>query len=170
MSTIVQIPVRVKPPPALTGEIILAGLRVLRDRDAGERGADHGVVERRAPDVDLAVGHHHLLALHRDARGQGIDLGARRVELGPADDALVDQHAGAPLVEVRFREAHLQLVESAARRLELRLRQRQPGPLRRIVEQGQHLALGHRHALLDEHLDDLPRHLGRDGGLQPGVT
>ena len=40
-------------------------------------------------------------------------------------------------MKLRFRQAHLQLVEGAARRLELRFRQGQIGLLRGIVEPGQ---------------------------------
>ena len=53
MSTMVQTPVRVEPPLALTGEIISPRLGVRRDSHAPERRADDGVLRGGPSHVDL---------------------------------------------------------------------------------------------------------------------
>ena len=91
MSTIVQMPVRVKPPPADTGDTISPGCASFEMRHAAERRADDRVVDRRLLQRDLALGDLDLLARRRDARDQRIDLGLRLVDLGRRVEAFLAQ-------------------------------------------------------------------------------
>ncbi len=70
MSTMVAIPVRVKPPPAEIGRDHLAELRVLGDDDPRERRADRAVI-------------HVLRARPRSARQRPGPVLAGRLDLGP---------------------------------------------------------------------------------------
>ena len=80
MSTMVPMPVRVKPPPAEIGEIISPGLGRLGDDHAAERRADHGVVELHLGHRDRLLGHLDLLAGGDEPGPEHVALGARGVE------------------------------------------------------------------------------------------
>ena len=88
MSTIVQMPVRVKPPPADTGEIISPGCASLEIATPSNGARTTMSVRSVCRSVDLRLGHADLLLRDRDPRLQRVDLRLRVVELGLADDAL----------------------------------------------------------------------------------
>ena len=69
----------------------LARLRVLRDRHAAERRAHHHVGEVGLLQVDLAFGHADLLLRVGDAGLERVHFRLRLVELGLADDLLLQQ-------------------------------------------------------------------------------
>ena len=140
MSTIVAMPVRVKPPPADIGETDLAGLRVLRDHHALERRADLQVVEALLAERELRLGHADLRPGGRKPRRERSDFGLGRVERALCDQLLLDQGAVALERLARVGEPHLDLAQVAPRGLEaaggdvvLRLR-------RRRIEPREHLA------------------------------
>ena len=84
MSTMVQMPVRVKPPPADTGDTISPGCASL-EIATPLKGARMTVsVEIRSLQPDLPLGDADLLAPRLDARVQRVDLRLRRLELRPA--------------------------------------------------------------------------------------
>ena len=87
MSTMVLMPVRVKPPPADTGDTISPGWASLEMRHAAERRADHRVVERRLLERHLALGDEDLLAQRGDAGDERVDLGLRLVHVGGGGQA-----------------------------------------------------------------------------------
>ena len=111
----VQTPVRVKPPPALTGEIISPGCASFEMATPAERRADDGVLQRRPPHVDLALGNDNLLALIGYASPERVGLGLRRVEVRLSDQALIQKPALAVEVEPGLFVAHLQLGQRAPR-------------------------------------------------------
>jgi hypothetical protein len=143
MSTIVQMPVRVKPPPA------------------AERRPDDRVVEVGALEIDLALANRDLLAERVDAREVGIDLGLGAVAIGGGGEAVLEQVVGPPERQPGFLEADFVLLDLPARPFHLRFGQRQRGLVGRVVEPRQHLSFAHGHAFLDVHLDDLARDLRR---------
>ena len=82
MSTIVQMPVRVKPPPAETGEIISPGCASFEIATPLNGARITVSVEVGLARVDLALGDLHLLLRQRDPRLQRVDLRLRLVDLG----------------------------------------------------------------------------------------
>ncbi len=82
MSTIVQMPVRVKPPPADTGEIISPGCASF-EIATPSNGARTTMSARSACGAgDLRLRDFDLLLGQRDPRLERLDLRLRRVELG----------------------------------------------------------------------------------------
>ena len=115
MSTMVQTPVRMKPPPALTGEIISPGWASV-ETATPLNGARMTVSSRAGPlHVDLAPGHDHLLALVGDPRPERVRLGLRHVEIRLSDQALVQQPALPIEVETDLLVAHIELGQGAPR-------------------------------------------------------
>ena len=116
MSTMVQTPVRMKPPPALTGEIIPPDWASV-ETATPLNGARMTVSSRAGPShVDLALGHDQLLALVGDPRPERVRLGLRHVEIRLSDPALVQQPALAIEVETDVLVAHIELGQGAPRR------------------------------------------------------
>ena len=91
MSTMVLMPVRVKPPPAETGDTISPGWASLLRRHAAERRADDRVVERGLLQRHLPLGHRDLLAQRGDAGDDRVDLGLRLVHVGRGGQLLLEE-------------------------------------------------------------------------------
>ena len=89
----VPMPVRVKPPPADSGEIDLARLRRLGDHHAGERRAHHGVVDAMAGDPQLVAGDLRVALRGDQLRAQRIALRDGLVVLRLRHQLLLDQRA-----------------------------------------------------------------------------
>ena len=164
MSTIVQMPVRVKPPPADTGDTISPGCASLVTATP-LNGARMIVLSRSVCCIaDLAFRDAHHLARGGDARRHRIDIGLRLIDFRLRHDTLLHQLRAAAERDARVGEPDLVFRDVAPRRLGLRLRERQRRPRIRIVQAREHLAFLDGHALLDVHLDDLAGDLRRDGG------
>jgi hypothetical protein len=111
MSTIVPTPVRVKPPPAESGETISPTCAALTGDDAGERRAHHRVVEVHPRLRDLRPGRVGLAATRVELRGGGGDRGARLLgELlrrhAARDQRLLPLRVGLRLAELRLGRLH----------------------------------------------------------------
>ena len=168
MSTIVPMPVRVKPPPAEIGEIISPGCADLATTMPGEGRPDHRVVE-------LHAGHAHGLLGHADLLLRAAELGSQRVALGaggvhrlladqlPPQQLLLPREVALGLIELGPDLGHLR-----ARRGELGPGQRERGLGLGVVEPGQDVALLDPHAFLDRHLGHLAGDLRGDRGLAAG--
>ena len=171
MSTIVQMPVRVKPPAGRHRRHHFAGLRVLGDRDAAERRSDHGVVEVRS-------------ARDPPAASPLPPAGARRVPAAPPAHPRSPSRrprrtawrsrpspaaAGAP----GSRGALARRTSSLARGpfgtpCAWAIRRANIAALAaRVIKACQHLALLHRHALVHVHFGDLACDLRRHRGAAP---
>ena len=162
-----QIPVRVTPARGHGGDH-LAGLGVLGRGDAGERGANHRVVELLLPDGDLAFRHGHVGLLPIEACHQGSDLGLGPVEVGGADDAIGGQLTEAAQFALGLILAGPGFTEGFAGGLELGLGQAEAGLDVGRIEPGKDLACFDAHAFLDQDLDDLAGDFGRHCGLPAG--
>ena len=166
MSTIVQMPVRVKPPPA-TGATISPGCAARRSDHAVERRAHDGVVLGAPVDLDrgpggggLALGEGQILA------GRVVG-GLRRLQVVVAEPAAGVQFAAALDLRGLLGERRLGDPHAGGGRLGLRgsLVERRAGV--GIVQRRHHLAGGDVLALLDHHPLDLAGDLGRDSRLAP---
>ena len=168
MSTIVQMPVRVKPPPADTGEIISPGCASFEIAmpSNGARTTMSARSVRRA--LTLRLRDLDLLLRHRDPRLERFDLGIGRIELGAGDDLVLHQLLPAAQRQLRFLEPCLVLGGGPLRRVELRLVYAEHGPQLRVVQPREDLAALHRPAFLDEDLEDLAGHLRGHRGAAPG--
>src|SRR3989304_2678440 len=99
MSTIVEMPVRVNPPPAETGETISPGWA----------------------SFEIATPSNGARMIVSSGWGWGrVGLGWRRVDVGLADHALGEELVAPPERQQRLVQAHLALVRGLTRRLELR--------------------------------------------------
>ena len=163
MSTMVQIPVRVKPPPADTGETISPGCASF-EIATPLKGARMIVLSRWSAELDLSFGDVHLLAQRADAR---VD----RVDIPPwqrSRSACVTTPSLRSVVmraerQLRLGEADLVLAHRPMRAACLRFGQRQRRPRRRVVKPGKHLAPAAPPAFFDVDLDDFAGDLRRDG-------
>ena len=157
MSTMVQMPVRVKPPPADTGETISPGCASL-EIATPLKGARMTVLSRFVCSSSIwRLDDAHLLARRGDPRFEGIHFGLRLVDLGCRDQLILDELHDATERELRFGQSHFALAHVAAGRFGLRLGQRQRRAKRGVVEAGEHLPFLDRHAFFDVDLDDLAR-------------
>ena len=147
MSTIVPMPVRVKPPPAEMGEIISPGCADLATTTPA-KGARITVLS------SCTLATRHGLLRHADLLLRAGELGAQRVALrqGGVHRLLADQLPPQQLLLPR--EVALGLIELGADLGQLRASRRQLGPGQRerglglgVVEPGQDLALLDPHAL-----------------------
>ena len=93
MSTIVQMPVRVKPPPADTGEIISPGCASFGNHDARKRRADGEIIQVLLRQRDAALGYRDVAAPGIQARRERSDLGICCVQLGLGAQLLLAQRA-----------------------------------------------------------------------------
>ena len=164
MSTMVQMPVRVKPPPADTGEIISPGCASFEIATPSNGARTTMSFEIGLARVDLRLRDLDLLLRHRDPRLQRLDLRLGGVELGARDDLLLHQLLPAAERQLRFPQPRLVLgggppaprcscassTLSMARSCESSSRARTWPAL-------------HRLAFLDEDLHDLAGHLRRHG-------
>jgi hypothetical protein len=154
MSTMVQMPVRVKPPPAEIGETISPGWAALT-----EVAARH--LEARLADPHLPLG------------VQEVGVGRVVGELGVLDRLVAEVAAGVDLLIapplgaglVRLRLGHLLVGQG---RLGLGLSLSEAGAGVAVIEPGDDLAGLDVLAFLDEHLGDLAGDLAGDGGLAAG--
>jgi hypothetical protein len=142
-------------------------LRVLRHRDAVERGTDDRVLELLSSERHLALSHLHLVARGREPRGEGIALGLGDVQGAAALDPRLRELAHAPELQLRLTEPHRELVLRARGRDDASLRMLEGAARVRVVEAREHLALLDGHALLDGNLDETPGDLGRHRRLTP---
>ena len=161
----VQMPVRVKPPPADSGEIISPGC-ALRSTTTPANGARIRCLpstspERCASSRAAASWASRLAKLGPQHAGSRLRFGQiglggiilPRQRLGSIEDSLgVGQIGG--------NRGHGRIGGLGAR-----LRQRVVLVRQDIVEPGENLAGLHHHALVDQKFDDLARDLGRDRGL-----
>ena len=99
-----------------------AGLRVLGDDHAVERRAHVEIVVVDAPHGEAAFGHLDLRLRGREPRGQCVHFGARGIERRLAHELLLHQRFVALEIAARFREAHFDFGEIAARRRRARAR------------------------------------------------
>jgi hypothetical protein len=140
MSTIVPMPVRVKPPPADTGEIISPGCASFEITTPLNGRADDHVDQVGLLQVDLALGDADLLRRVADPRLQRVHVRLRLVELGLADDPSLRSCCRRPSVSSAcWRRAWS---SAAALRAEasLRLGQGQRRPRLGVVEVRQDLS------------------------------
>jgi hypothetical protein len=142
MSTIVPMPVRVKPPPGRQRRDDLARLRRLGHDHAGERRAHHGVVDAVAGDAQLALGDLRVLLRPGQLGAQRVALRHRLVVLRARDELALGQVAQARGVGFGVAQPGGAAGDAGARGLEL-VGDQAP---RRVgidrVEHGQHLARG----------------------------
>ena len=164
MSTIVPMPVRVKPPPADIGRDHLAGLRVLRRDHARERRAHHVVFEADSVEIDRARLDRDFRLERCQARGERRGFGLRGIELVLADEAALPQRAAALVGTLRVRKPHLHFGEVSPRGIEAPAGNVVLRTRRRGFEAREHLSGVDAHAFLDEHLLDLAGDLGGHGG------
>ena len=121
MSTMVQMPVRVKPPPAETGEIISPGCASL-EMATPSNGARTTMSARSVfAGGDLRLGDLDLLLRHRNPRLERLDLRLRGVELGARDDLVLDQLLPAAERQLCFAQPRLVLGGCPPGGVELRL-------------------------------------------------
>ena len=106
-----------------------------------------------------------LLLLRGDLRDQRVDLRLRLLRGLPGYGIGIDQRLVAHQVAPRLFELRLILGAQRGCGLELRLRLRQRGLLRSILEPREHLAGRDLLALFDQHLGQRARDLRRDGRL-----
>ena len=167
MSTIVQMPVRVKPPPADTGDTVSPGCASFEI--ATPLNGARMIVSSRFVlcQRHLLLRHPHLLLRGENARVERVDLRLRGLDFGLGGQAAGDEPLQPRERQLRFVQAHFVLADAAPGRCRLRFGQRQRRPQRRVVEPREHLALPDRHAFLDVHFDELAGDLGRDGRAAP---
>ena len=167
MSTMVQMPVRVKPPPADTGDTISPGCASF-EMATPLKGARMIVLSSSVRcDDHLAFGDAHLLAQRANARVDRFDFRLRRIDFRRRDEAVLHELFAASQRPPRFGEANFVLGDPALRALDLCERQPERGTRGRVVEPGQHLTLADGHAFVDVHFDDLAGDFRRDGGAAP---
>ena len=163
MSTIVQMPVRVKPPPADTGETISPGCASF-EIAMPLNGARMTVLSRLVRSTSICRSATRTCSRAAcDARLERIDLGPRGVDVGLRRPARPrGARCRAPSVDLRLGEPHFVLADAAARGLGLRLGQRQRR-LARVASSSRASTWPSRdgHAFLDVHLDDLAGDLRR---------
>ena len=141
MSTMVPMPVRVKPPPAEIGEIISPGCADLAMTTPAERGADDGVVELHLRDRQRLLRDLDLLLDVGEPGPQHVPLGERGVQALRAHQLPVEEPLLADVVALGLIELGAYLGELRARGHELGLRQAEPGAGLGVVETRQHRAL-----------------------------
>ena len=167
MSTIVPMPVRVKPPPAETGEIISPGcasFEITTPLNGARTTMSVSWVFCRLTWLSATP---ICCVRMRDPRLQRVDVRLRLVELRLADDPFLQQLLPPAERELRLLQARLVLGRRLARRGQLRLRQRQRGPRLRVVEVRQDLPGLHRLPFLDQDVDHLAGDLRRDRRAPP---
>ena len=165
MSTIVQMPVRVKPPPAETGEIISPGCASF-ETTMPSNGARMIVSSTFcALQVDLPLRGRELVALRGEPRAAASSCARARSRSARLEISLRGQPLGAVVVELRLADPHARLLERTAP-------PRSPRPARARVPCEAYEASSraaparlHLHAFLDEDLDDLAGDFRRDRGL-----
>jgi hypothetical protein len=155
MSTIVLMPVRVKPAARRHGGDHLARLRILRQRHAAERRADDGVVDCRLLHRDLALRDLDLLLRRFDACDERIDFGFRVVDVVRRVQSFLAKPLLALQLHASLRQANFTFRDLPLRRFELRAIQLEGRLQRGVVEAGEDLALADGHAFLDVHFDHL---------------
>jgi len=109
-----------------------------------------------------------LLPRERDPRLERLDLRLRRIDFRPSNDLLLDQLVETVVLPLGLTQPRFILGRGAARRVQLSLGDGQRRTDLRVVQAGEDLALLDRLPLLDEDLEDLARHLRRDGGPAAG--
>ena len=151
----VQMPVRVKPPPAETGEIISPGCASLETAMPlnGARITVSSMSVRRRATCCSATLTSVRAACSRARRASTCGVG--RVEVGRRHDAFLLEPLLAAERELGFADPHFGFEQLIAGRGELRLGQLQHGARRGVVEAREHLPLLHGHAFLDVHRDHL---------------
>ncbi len=149
MSTMVQMPVRVKPPPAETGDTISPGCASL-EIATPLNGARMTVLSRlvRSSSVCRSATRTCSRAA-RNPRVERIDFRLRLVDLGLRRELILHQLQHAAERNARLGEAHFVLADGSPRRFGLRLGERQRRARRRVVEPREHLSFADRHAFLD---------------------
>ena len=167
MSTMVEMPVRVKPPPAETGETISPGWASLEI--ATPANGARMIVSSSSWREDGGAAARHLDVAAAAARRRASRLSACAWAVSSADC-----EATPPAVSSRLRSrsfcARVRLASVSASAfsaaLELRLGELELEPRLAVVEPGQDLALLDLHPLFDEDLGDLAGDLRRDGRLR----
>ncbi len=167
MSTRVQMPVRVKPPPAETGEIISPGWAslVMATPEKGARMTVSSMSWRRT-------------ATWRLATSTSWRWVSRRAASEPTSASAVSTWDSVEIPSLRSwrrrrrltrasSQADLGLLEAALGGRGLGLGERELLLDGRGVEAGEHLSLAHLHTLLDVDVRDLAGDLRGDGGLAP---
>ena len=145
----------------------LAGLRVLRDRDAAERRADDRVVDRRLLQRDLALGDVDLFrADAMRATSESTSAFALSMSFGVFRPSLRSRSWRCSCTRACASRTSIsgicRFAASSCARYSL-----SAGLQRGVVQPREHLALADRHAFLDVHLDDLAGDLRRDRGAPP---
>ena len=168
MSTIVPMPVRVKPPPADTGEIISPGcasFEIATPSNGARTVMSARSVRRWFTRLSDTF---DLLLRQRDPRLERLDLRARRVDLGLADDLLLDEllAGGRGSAPLRAAGPRPRRRRAARPRAAPRRPRAPPAPASRPAVAST-WPLADRLALLDEHLEDLAGHLRRDRRAAP---
>ena len=163
MSTIVPMPVRVKPPPADTGEIISPGcasFEIATPSNGARTAMSARSVCRRL--TRLSATSICCCATAMRALSDSTSA-ARRSSSALPIDLLLDELLAAAERQLRFAQPRFVFRGAAARRLELRLAR--PPALPATCESSslrQHLPLFDRLAFLDEHFEHFAGDLRRD--------
>ena len=143
-----QTPVRVEPPSALTGEVISPGwasVETATPLNGARMTVSSGGISRTSISRSATTTYSRWLAI----RASSEFASAFAVEIRLSDQAQVQQPALATEVEAGLLVGHLALG------------QRQVGALGGVVEPGEDMAFGYRQPLLDQHVDDTPVTLER---------
>ena len=155
-------PVRVKPPPAETGDTVSPGCASF-EMATPLKGARMMVSSRFVfAERNLLLGDAHLFMCGENARVERVDLCLGGLELGLSHEPVLDQPRQSRERQLRFVETHFVLANATPRGLGLCLRKRQRRPQRRVIEPSEHLTLPDRHPFLDVHLDELAGDLRRN--------
>ena len=149
MSTMVQMPVRVKPPPADTGETISPGWAALLTTTPA-----NGDIDLRPGRLGLAL--------------QALDLGLGAGDVGFRRKALGVERPLAGEIAPRLPQLSLERVHAGARGRGLRLSQLERRARQRVVEMRHHLAFRDLLAFLDQNVDEPAGDLGGDRRHPPG--
>ncbi len=165
MSTMVQTPVRVKPPPAEIGEIISPGC-ALRSTTTPPNGARIACLSSTA--ALRCASSRAVSSCDCDCRSCAVSTPTRASVL-VRSASLAKFFCDRLWVRVRMRVASCRsAVIMAAAASAASARERASAEVvfgEHAVEPGDHLARLHHHALLDQDLDHLAGDLRRDGGL-----
>ena len=167
MSTMVQMPVRVKPPPAETGEIISPGCAALAITTPPKGARICMSSSRRRCTAKLRSA--TMPSMRARSRRACKPSRARRSRSRSARLARLRSARFPVRVDVQLRLANVD-ADLFERRLgggQLRFAERQLGAGDAVVEHRQQLAFLDHHALFDEHFEHLAGGLRADGRLPP---
>ncbi|GIX17633.1 MAG: hypothetical protein KatS3mg119_1819 [Rhodothalassiaceae bacterium] len=164
----VQMPVRVKPPPADTGETISPGWAALLTTTPANGARMTCLSTRSRASATCSSATSHLRAGGRELALQALDLGLGAGDVGFRRKALGVERPLAGEIAPRLAQLGLERVHAGARGRGLRLGQLERRARQGVVEMRHHLAFRDLLAFLDQNVDEPSRDLGGDRRHPPG--